>query len=92
MKPACQTGTAIATGVAALIATAAPPFGVASADHAKGKCIGANRSRALIRLLPNKTVMVGYYPRCDVHAEAPPLSVMNWQRLMGLPPMRTTAE
>jgi len=42
MKPACKSGAAIATAVAALIATIAPPLGVAFADHAKGKCIGAN--------------------------------------------------
>jgi hypothetical protein len=41
-KSACKSGAAIATAVAALIATVAPPVGVAFADHAKGKCIGAN--------------------------------------------------
>jgi hypothetical protein len=46
MKPACKTGAAIATAVAALIATVAPPLGVASAEHAKGKCIGANACKA----------------------------------------------
>ena len=46
MKPACKSGAAIATAVAALIATVAPPVGVAFADHAKGKCIGANAARA----------------------------------------------
>ncbi|HMK41942.1 MAG TPA: hypothetical protein VK451_10340 [Methyloceanibacter sp.] len=42
MKPVCKSGAAVATAVAAVIATVAPPVGVASADHAKGKCIGAN--------------------------------------------------
>ena len=42
MKPTHKSGAAIAIAAAALIVAVAAPMGVASANNARGKCIGAN--------------------------------------------------
>ena len=42
MKPTHKSGVAIAIAAAALILAVVAPMGVASANSARGKCIGAN--------------------------------------------------